>query len=260
MAMVAVGERAGWGIGDTRLIFVEGVMGSGKSTTANFVARQLRRNGIPARYIFEGGERHVVRLMPDLPHPFKPWLDLTPDEFRARSLAKWRAFVAEAGQAEVVSVFDGQLFHGNMTDLLLMDASRDELRAYVGDVIAVVRDLNPVLIYLDQTDLEQALRRVFAERALRWPDFEEYQVGWKVPSPYGERRGLVGLDGLISIYRDYREMTDELFSLLDIARLGMENAGGAWPEYRRSILGFLGLPLVEDTDFSWLPAGAAGGG
>ncbi|HSH81388.1 MAG TPA: hypothetical protein VLA19_22905, partial [Herpetosiphonaceae bacterium] len=146
---------------DTKLIFVEGVMGSGKSTTANFIARQLQRNGFPARYIFEGGEGHVVRLMGDLPHPFKPWLDLTTQEYREKSLAKWRAFVAQARHTDTVAVLDGQLFHGNMTDLLIMDTGRAGLRAYVHDIVEITRELNPVLIYFYQADLEQAMRRVF---------------------------------------------------------------------------------------------------
>ena len=37
----------------SRLIFVEGIMGSGKSTTARWLARLFRRTGIPARPVPE---------------------------------------------------------------------------------------------------------------------------------------------------------------------------------------------------------------
>jgi thymidylate kinase len=37
----------------SRLIFVEGIMGSGKSTTARWLARLSRRAGIPARPVPE---------------------------------------------------------------------------------------------------------------------------------------------------------------------------------------------------------------
>ena len=235
----------------TKLIFVEGVIGSGKSTTANFIARQLQRNGVPARYIFEGGHWHPTRLMADLPHPFEPWLDVTPGEYRARSLDKWRAFVARTRQAKTIAVFDGQLFHGNMTDLLLMDSAGDELSAYVHETVAITKELNPLLIYLYQVDLEQALRRVFAARGHEW---ERYQVNWKLRSPYAERRGLTGLDGLITFYREYRATTDELGSSLAIDTLSIENSAGEWPRYRKQILAFLSLPPVEDTDISWRPA------
>ena len=66
---------------ETMLIFVEGIIGAGKSTTASFITRQLQRNGISAHYVFEGGQHHPTRLMGDLPRPFMPWLDLAPAEY-----------------------------------------------------------------------------------------------------------------------------------------------------------------------------------
>ena len=39
---------------DIHFIFVEGIMGAGKSTTAAFLTDQLRRNGIAARFVPEG--------------------------------------------------------------------------------------------------------------------------------------------------------------------------------------------------------------
>jgi thymidylate kinase len=39
---------------NTRFIFVEGIMGSGKSTMAWFLTEQLQRHGIAARFLLEG--------------------------------------------------------------------------------------------------------------------------------------------------------------------------------------------------------------
>jgi thymidylate kinase len=38
----------------TRFIFVEGIMGSGKSTTAWFLTEQFQRNNLAARFLAEG--------------------------------------------------------------------------------------------------------------------------------------------------------------------------------------------------------------
>jgi hypothetical protein len=53
----------------------------------------------------------------------------------------------------------------------------------------------------------------------------------------------MGLDGLISLYRDYRQLTDDLFQKLPLAKLAIENSGGNWPAYERLILRELGLPV-----------------
>ena len=47
---------------NTKLILVDGITGSGKSTTAQFIARQLEKNGIKARWYNEleiGNPLHV---------------------------------------------------------------------------------------------------------------------------------------------------------------------------------------------------------
>ena len=41
-------------------------------------------------------------------------------------LDKWRTAVNRILEADTVAVFDGNLFHGNMTALLLMDSSRQD--------------------------------------------------------------------------------------------------------------------------------------
>ena len=234
----------------TGLIFVEGVIGAGKSTTASFIARQLQRNGISAHYVFEGGRHHSTRLIGDLPRPFTPWLDVTPAEYRARVRRKWRVAVARILESGTVAVFDGQLFHGNMTDLLLMDSPRDELAAYVRETLTVTAELSPVLIYLCQDDLEHGIQSVVAERGPAWG---QYQINWKLASPFAERRQLAGLDGLVALYRELRTISDEVIAEIEIDVLRIESGAGDWPEYRRQILTFLGLPQAEDTDRSWRP-------
>jgi len=45
-----------------KLIFVDGIMGSGKPTTAKFVAEELERSGTPVRLIDENFADHPVQM------------------------------------------------------------------------------------------------------------------------------------------------------------------------------------------------------
>ena len=58
-----------------------------------------------------------------------------------------------------------------------------------------------------------------------------YQVNWKLTSPYASRRGLAGLDGLVALYRQYRALTDQLFADLDIPKISIENSRQQWAIY-----------------------------
>ncbi|HEV2125672.1 MAG TPA: hypothetical protein VGW38_23205 [Chloroflexota bacterium] len=228
----------------TRLIFVEGIMGAGKSTTATFLTKHLEQHGFSAAFMSEGG---FLRLALDLPHPLAVWRDVTVDEYIARSLRKWDLFVQEAQQSAspVVTVCDGLLFHGNMTDLLLMNAEPAILERYVTQVLTRVQDLHPVAIYFVHADVAQAVRAACDARGSKW---EAYQVNWKLSSPYATQRSLQGFEGLVQLYRSYRAVCDALFEQFTLPKLAIDNEGD-WTTYYREVLTFLQLsvPPAEKT-------------
>src|SRR5262249_39904964 len=112
-----------------RLVIFEGIMGSGKSTATLHFAEALQAAGRPALAVHENTDPHPVRGTDGIEHWFQPWLDLSTQELAARALAKWRAFAAQARDSEAVTFFDGQLFHGDLTHLLFMEAGEDEMAA-----------------------------------------------------------------------------------------------------------------------------------
>lgn len=226
---------------DTRFIFVEGIMGSGKSTTAEFLTEQIRQYGFDARFLAEGPSieepEHPLRVATEFPHPNGIWLDLMVEEFIERSLRKWHNFVKMAQQNTTVTVCDGLLFHGNMTDVLLMNAEPLALYQYVAQVIESLHSLNPVVIYFYHNDVAKAIRAICDERGSAW---EAYQVNWKVASPYGMQRLLQGYDGLVQLYQDYRALCDDIFAQLRLPKLAICNEGN-WATYYHDILTFLQL-------------------
>jgi len=225
----------------TRFIFVEGMMGAGKTTAAEFLTDRLHRHGIAARFLPEGPttaqRTHPLRIGPMLSPVRTAWYDMTIEEYGALSLEKWRAFAHTAEASTAVTVCDGLLFHGNMTDLLLMDADRQVLHRYVTGVVESIRALNPTLIYLRHADVARALRAVCDERGGEW---EAMQIAWKVGSPYGVRRGLQGFEGLIALYRQYGATCDDFFAQLALPKVRVVRDGD-WARGYGDILAFLEL-------------------
>ena len=181
-----------------------------------------------------------MRATDELEHWFEPWQDTTPQHLADRALVKWAAFVEATQRNLPIPVMDGQLFHGDLTHLLLMDAGSALIFDYVSALAAVIAPLKPFVFYLWQEDVEQALRTVCTERG---PDWIDYQVNWKLAGPYCVRKGYRGLEGLISLYRDYRHMTDDLFDQLPLAKLMIENSKRDWRTYESQILNALELPI-----------------
>lgn len=228
-----------------RLVIVEGIMGSGKSTTMRFITKSLQEANWPAVPIHERTEPHPVRATDELEHWFQPWIDATPAQLSARSVNKWASFVGASQADGAVRIMDGQLFHGDFTNLFLMEADSATLANYVQAVATTIASLNPLVVYFRQEDVEQAIRRVCEERG---DDWVAYQVNWKLATPYGTRRKLAGLEGLITLYEDYRRLTDKLFEILLLDKLEIENSRHEWPAYQVCILQALGLPRSSLTE------------
>jgi hypothetical protein len=60
-------------------VILDGIMGSGKSTTVSVIAASLSAAHRPAHPITETTDPHPVRATDGLPHWHRPWLDVTPD-------------------------------------------------------------------------------------------------------------------------------------------------------------------------------------
>jgi hypothetical protein len=211
----------------SRIVIVEGIMGSGKSTTVLRLADRLTTSGVPALGITEGTTPHPIRFDWDL-----PWADMPAAQLAKSAAARWCAYANSASLSESITVLDGQLFHGNLTSLFLLDADMDLIRRYVHEVVAAIRPLRPLLIYFHQDDVDRAIRTISAERGDAWVT---YQVNWKLASPYAVRHGLAGIEGLIELYRDYRRLTDQLYTDLDIPKISIENSGREWAKYEEII-------------------------
>lgn len=220
------------------VVIVEGIMGSGKSTTAQYLAQRFQCHQISARCVFEGTHPHPVRLIADLPHPFQPWLDVTSELYIEQSLAKWQTFVERMCGTDESTVFDGQLFHGDFTSLFMMDTDPDRLYTYTEQITTILAPLQPAIVYFYQHDIAQALDRVFRARGPTW---ERYQVDWKTRSPYCVRHGLHGYPGLVQMYTAYRALTDDCVARLPIAKVCIENSAADWPRYYDDIEAFLQL-------------------
>jgi hypothetical protein len=209
------------------IVIVEGIMGSGKSTTVLRIADRLNASGIPSVGVTEGVSPHPIRFDWDL-----PWVDMPAAQLANSAVACWRTYTSSTSTSESISVVDGQLFHGNLTSLFLLDADMNLILEYVDDVVAAIKPLRPLLIYFHQDDVAQAIRAIAVERGDTWV---RYQVDWKLRSPYAVRHSLNGLEGLIDLYRNYRHLTDRLYKGLEIPKISIENSGRDWARYAKII-------------------------
>ena len=162
------------------LVIVEGIMGSGKSTTMRLIAQRLQDAGQQALPIHERTEPHPVRATDELEHWFEPWRDATPQHLAERALARWSAFVRDVQVERRIPVMDGQLFHGDLTHLFLMEAGSELIANYVYALTKLIAPLNPFVLYFWQEDVDRAIRTVCAERGPAWVQYQVNALGLRI--------------------------------------------------------------------------------
>lgn len=207
----------------------EGIMGSGKSTSTRWLGQRLEARGVASSIQVERQFPHPLRATDSARDWFKPWLDMSAEDLAARRLALWDEFAKSALASPTVHVVDGQLFHGDLTNMFLMKMAPDAIARNVRALAGIIRPLHPLVVYFHQSDIDQAIRRTAAERGEQLG--VRYQVEWKLKFPYAVERRFEGLDGLSALYVDYRALTDRLFAELPLDKLAIENSARDWNAY-----------------------------
>jgi hypothetical protein len=222
-------------------VIFEGIMGSGKSTASTWLSRKLRDDSYKTRLISEGTKPHPTTFLLTLKNWMQPWTEISTVGYSAAWLERWRGFVG-GRDAKTLYVYDGQVFHGDMTSLLRMDAPPDEINATFDALCAIIAPMNPLMVYLYQDDVRAALEHTVAVRSKH---FERRQVAWKVDCPYCERRGYAGVEGWFALYEDYRAMTDRLVERAPFPVLSIENSAHDYPAYEAQIVEFLAAQGIK---------------
>jgi len=208
---------------DTKLIVLDGLPGSGKTTTAEWLTPQIKQQGIKTWYLSENDTAHPLwwyrywdgkdYLTPDFDHiPIETFLDT--------SLSKWRGFVDSSNQLVIVeSVF----FQDAAAMFLMGGATPIQLIEYAHKVEQIAQTLNPVLIYFRQNDVPKALQKICA---IRGKEFEDELVTNMESFPYLKQRKLKGLEGVATLWRDIHELADSIFEDYKIRKLAIDASDG----------------------------------
>ena len=229
---------------NTKLILLEGLPGSGKSTTGQWLTERLQRNGVKVRWLQEAELSHPLWWYDywDGRHYLPPDFDNIPlEKFIDTSLKKWEEFATLVKASDRLYLVESFLFQNTVAMFLMGDAKQTLLVAYAQAVQRLIGDLNSILIYFYPTDEAVALRKICK---LRGQAFENELLKHMESFPYLRRRSLKGLEGVTVLWQEIRKISDALFDESPLRKIAIENSEGDWPSYRQQIFDFLGLTFA----------------
>lgn len=216
-----------------QVVLIEGLPGSGKSTTSHLTARLLARGGRQVRWIYEH----------DQPHPILPYGELMQAMQEARTMPgvfeevpnNWEQLLQGPEDALVL---DGAFLQMPLHSLVLNDWEPQRIEAFVASVEQRLMKAQTLLVLLRQADAASAITEACDVRGTWFADFLIRQA---TISARGQRLGWSGWSGVLAHFKAYEDLIDRLRTQLRIPLLELD-ADGERHLYVPRIAQALGLP------------------
>jgi thymidylate kinase len=198
----------------TKLILIEGLPGAGKSTTTQRIGMRLQQAGLACRWYLEEDEPHPIAcldfLLKELPQKLPPL---------------WHTFAQQALKAPDITIMESRLWQNTAFFMYMGDFPVSAIRELQHQVWQVLTPLSPVLVYLDQDNVESALQRLYSFR-------EEALVNAAIQMtstyPWFQRRGLNDVSGWVQFFQEWQRVAEQLYDDWPAVKLRVVNAHAAW--------------------------------
>lgn len=226
---------------DTQLLFVDGIPGSGKSTTAQQIYLHCLHQGWEAEWFYEHDAEHPIYRTSDCEAAMANG-SMEAIRFFDIAFDSWENLVKSHRSRNRLTILECTLFQVTVGAQLLLEWDREIILAYQKRIWHTVRELNPVLIYLFQNDVAAALNQIVQKRG---DAFDRYLIEKLAPTPYGCRTHLKTLADVVAYFELCRNTTDLLYKEFPTSKIGIETSVGDWDSARTGIADLLEWPSIE---------------
>ncbi|WP_043932350.1 hypothetical protein [Bacillus sp. EB01] len=264
---------------NTKLILVEGLPGSGKSTTAKLVHEILTERKINTELFFEGNLDHPAdydgvaclatsqwehllstssdnkevllenviekngsylipyqkiskKLSEKLIHTLSK-LDIyeLPLERNIELITeRWAEFAKAAAAEQKTYIFECCFIQNPVTmGMVKYNASKEQTIEYVQKLAASVKQLNPILIYVDQDTIDYSFRKAVMERPEDW---SKGFISYYTEQGYGKDHNLAGLEGTLQVLKARQTLEKEIFDVLQMKKVLVSNSSFDLDNYK----------------------------
>jgi hypothetical protein len=215
-------------VGAPRLILVEGMIGSGKTTTAGYLADWLSRRGEDVRAFDEGAADHPIRTrrvdeLLAAPVPGDPGV---------YSAGQWRRLAERCLRDEQTIILESIFLQNSVMPAFIDGAPAAAVTDICAEIQRQAAPAEPFLVYLRPVDIAAAIARVHQTRGEPW---SSRNLDFVENSPWARRRNLRGRDAVVRLYQAWDPVVSELFDRYPFGKLMVPDPHHDWPAVLQAI-------------------------
>jgi hypothetical protein len=204
------------------LVLVDGVPGSGKTTSSRALAEHYRAVGSEIGWALEEDRRHPF-FGEELRRSHRS------SDFPDRCLDAWELVAFACG--EHPWVLEGVMFQSTVRFMFEQDVPERVIDAYWDDFVTIVRDVDPLLVFLRPTNVRTFITEHTATvRSDVWDKISKHVLN----TPAGRRLDASGVDAPVQFWVRYSERCEQLIDRCDLATL-VWDVGSGWAGIDKTI-------------------------
>jgi predicted kinase len=211
-----------------RLILIEGMIGSGKTTTAGHLADWLSRRGEDVRAFDEGAANHPVRTrrvdeLLAAPPPGDPGV---------YAAGQWRRLAEQCLRDGQTVILESVFLQNSAMPAFIDGAPVATVNRICAEIQRQAAPAEPFLVYLRPTDIAAAIARVHEARGEPW---SSRNVAYVQDCPWARRRNLRGRGAVVGLYQAWEPVAVQLFDQYPFGKLTVPDPHHDWPSALRVI-------------------------
>jgi hypothetical protein len=221
-----------------QILFIDGLPGSGKSTTAMEVGERFPQSRV---YLESAADHPLLVGSPDaMGAAFGNIHEVhSANSFAIAALDRLRAFLATA-EDRAHYVFESHPIQSTVRVLLQLDASESLIEEFWRNLQDRLVSIEPRLLYLRESDPSQALSEIMHKRGPAWQGYVVEAFG---RFPWMKSRGLSGIEGVRELFVEYSKAIDRLVATWRFPSLALPARPPSYEERRKTAFRW----LVADT-------------
>jgi thymidylate kinase len=210
---------------NTKLILIDGMPGSGKSTTGKLISERLNEFNISNRFFHEQDDKHPLRIYD---RQFTSFTISEEEEwFVAKVKQLFNDFVKERIENNEVTIMESYIFQNTIGFAYNMQMNPEGILDLTKTIQIILSKLQPVLIYYYQVNVEQNWRWICE---IRGPEFTQNRCGLYCDEDFIEAG---------KFWTRNQEFVFDIVQNWKIPKLIIKNKDYQWEEYRDRIYDFL---------------------